>query len=152
MSFAAQKLPLPSLELIVPAYELPEVLPDDIVALKALIFAQQAAYAATIGTVTRAAHASIQRIIEQVVLARHRQFGASSEQMPSQARLFDEAEALAHDTEDKQDIAPVPQERVPEQDSDKQSKKSARGKRHPCLLIVSVIPEPSGRQRSETPK
>ena len=48
----------------------------------------------------------IQYFIEQMILARHRHFGVSSEQ--GQGRLFDEAEVLVLDTSEAQDIAPLP--------------------------------------------
>ena len=108
MHFAAQKSPLSLPETAVSALALPVVLPDDIDALKALLHAQRAAFKmvvasaeAAIDTAKREAQEYIQRMIEQIALARHRQFGASSEQLIGQARLFDEAEAIALEAEAK---------------------------------------------------
>ena len=53
------------------------------------------------------AHAYILRMLEQAILARQRMFGASSEQMSAQSKLFDEAEVLAQSSTDAQDTAPI---------------------------------------------
>ena len=94
---------------------LPDNLPNDVAALKALLHAQQAAHevamksavdaaveaaveaavAIAVNTVKREAQEHLHRMIEQLILARYRQFGSSSEQLSAQARLFDEAEVLA---------------------------------------------------------
>lgn len=89
-----------------PEIVLPAVLPTDVAALTALLYAQQQAHDAS----NAQAFAYIAHLFEQFLLARRRMFGSSSEQSSSQGRLFDEAEALALDTTDEQDIAPVPAE------------------------------------------
>ena len=159
MPFATQKSPLSRPEIVLLEYALPAILPDDIALLKALLHAQHIAHTthlnaqqvacnATVDAVRREAQETIARMIEQMVLARHRQFGASSEQLPGQARLFDEAEALAHASTDAQDIAPVPPAAAPtDQGNDKQAKKPARGKRSPLpaelerVDVVHDVPE-----------
>ena len=50
----------------------------------------------------------IDYLYEQFVLLRHRHFGASTEQSSDQARLFDEAEALAAASTPEQDQATIP--------------------------------------------
>ncbi|MET0268593.1 MAG: hypothetical protein ABW202_23615, partial [Duganella sp.] len=115
----------PPLALSVPA--LPAELPGDVAGLVALLESQQQAFqealqtavaqvahticaqatqAATLAA-TRAAHAYLIRMIEQAKLARHRLYGASSEQA-AQGHLFDEAEALAQQSSAAQDTAPLP--------------------------------------------
>ena len=87
------------------------------------------------------AQARINYLLEQIVLARHRMFGASSEQSPDQVRLFDEAEVLA--------AAPEADEDAPEDEADPSSepKAKARGKRAPLpaelprVDIVHELPE-----------
>jgi len=87
-------------------------------------------------------------LIEQMALARHRQFGVSSEQMPGQARLFDEAEVLAQATTDAQDIAPVPAPSAPSvTENSPPALKKNRGKRRPLAAdlqrvdVVHDVPE-----------
>jgi transposase len=74
-----------------PEFELPEPLPSDPDALRALLIAQRRAMA----ELQRTAHEHLASLYEQIALMRLRQFGPSSEAMPGQVRLFDEAEALA---------------------------------------------------------
>jgi transposase len=50
----------------------------------------------------------IDYLYEQFVLLRHRHFGASTEQSSDQARLFDEADALAATSTPEQDQATIP--------------------------------------------
>ena len=103
---------LSSLEIVFPEFAGTTVLPHDIDALKTLLEAQktaceqacQTAYQAAVQTLRREAQDYVIRMIEQAVLARHRLFGASSEQLSAQSRLFDEAEALAQSTTDAQAI------------------------------------------------
>jgi len=167
MHFAAYNPPTPTPEIVLPEFALPAILPDNIDALKALV-QQQAAHvdavkmavatvvasatAAATVTAQREAQEYIQRMIEQLVLARHRQFGVSSEQMPDQARLFDEAEALAQSTTEKQDIAQVPPETAPDvEGSESKSPKKARGKRRPLpveLPRVDVVHDVPEEQRT----
>lgn len=120
MPFATQKPAVLSPEIASDKGRLPDILPDDVAALKALLYTQQAAHdiamksavdaavEAAVNTVKREAQEHLHRMIEQLVLARHRQFGSSSEQSSAQARLFDEAEILAQSSTDEQDLAPIP--------------------------------------------
>lgn len=148
MLCAAQKSPSSLPETVIAPFALPSILPDNIQALKALLIAQQAAHAAAVDTVRREAQETIQRMIEQMVLARHRQFGVSSEQLPGQARLFDEAQTLAQDTTPVQDVASAPSENAsPRQAGGKSSNKPLRGKRSPLAAdlqrvdVVHDVPE-----------
>lgn len=167
MHLAAQNSPIPTPEIVLPEFALPAILPNDIDALKALV-QQQAAHvdavkiaaatavamatAAATATAQREAQEYIQRMIEQLVLARHRQFGVSSEQMLDQARLFDEAEALAQSVTEEQVIAPVPPETAPdEEDGESKSSKKPRGKRRPLpveLPRVDVVHDVPEEQRT----
>lgn len=120
MPFVTQKTPFLPPEIVLPAFVLPAILPDNIPDLKALLQAQHSVHAAAVEvaitaavdaathTIAREAQEYVQRMMEQLVLARHRLFGASSEQLSGQARLFDEAETLAQSTTTTQDLAPIP--------------------------------------------
>ncbi len=120
MSFTPLKSPPLPPENELPEFVLPAVLPDDIGVLKSLLQAQQDAIGAirqqamqqalheARQVAMREAHDYIIRMIEQSVLARHRLFGASSEQLAGQGRLFDEAEVLAQSSTEEQDIAVLP--------------------------------------------
>ena len=129
-------------------FTLPSVLPNDIEALKTLLVTQQNAHAAALQTlhqeaqaIRQEAHDYVIRMLEQAALARQRMFGASSEQMSAQSRLFDEAEALAQTSTEAQDIAPIAPE-VPAADAKAPGVKPARGKRAPLaagLPRVDVI-------------
>ena len=70
---------------------MPPVLPTDAVSLTALL---QWVIAAHNDVKTQALN-HMQHFMEQFILARHRRYGASSEQLSGQGRVFDEAEALA---------------------------------------------------------
>ena len=88
-----------------PEVNLPSVLPTgDDAAWTVLLHAQQQAH--------EEAHLKaldyISYLLEQFVLLRHRHFGVSSEQISSQGHLFDEAEILAAESTEAQDIAPIP--------------------------------------------
>jgi len=127
-----------------PEVNLPAVLPTgDDAAWTALLYAQHAAHQTAIGSFESQVRDYINHLIEQFILARHRHFGVSSEQLSGQARLFDEAEALAADTTEAQDLAPIPPI-VP--DAGKPAVK-ARGKRTPLptglprVEIVHEVPE-----------
>ena len=152
MSFTPLKSPPLPPENELPEFVLPTVLPDDIGLLKSLLQAQQDAIGAirqqamqqalheARQVAMREAHDYIIRMIEQSVLARHRLFGASSEQLAGQGRLFDEAEVLAQSSTDEQDIAAVPAETAPDVQEGKTPK--SRGKRaplSPALKRVDVI-------------
>ena len=152
MSFTPLKSPPLPPENELPEFVLPTVLPDDMGLLKSLLQAQQDAIGAirqqamqqalheARQVAMREAHDYIIRMIEQSVLARHRLFGASSEQLAGQGRLFDEAEVLAQSSTDEQDIAAVPAETAPDVQEGKTPK--SRGKRaplSPALKRVDVI-------------
>ena len=140
MPFAAAKHPILPPQFTLPESTLPAVLPTDVAALTALLHEQHAAHNAAIDAIGCQVRDYVNRIIEQMVLARHRQFGVSSEQLSAQSRLFDEAEALAQSSTETQDLAPIPPETVPSVDMN--AKISARGKRSPLpadLKRVEVI-------------
>jgi len=155
MSFASLQTPFSPLrktfEAVTKTFTLPSVLPHDIEALKTLLVAQQNAHAAVVQAmhqeaqaIRQEAHAYVIRMLEQAVLARQRMFGASSEQMSDQSRLFDEAEALARTSTEAQDAAPIAAGVLPapETSTDKSNIKTGRGKRAPLaagLLRVDVI-------------
>ena len=160
MHFGANKSPFLSPITVLSEFVLPAVLPNNIAALKSLLHVQQAAHETAVkaavaaaveaaaDAVKREAQAYVQRMIEQLVLARHRLFGASSEQLSGQARLFDEAEVLLQATPDAKDTAPIPPETAPSEDSNgKNPKKPARGKRGPLpadlkrVDVVHDVPE-----------
>lgn len=142
MSFTPLKSPFLTPEIELPEFVLPAVLPDDVGALKSLLQAQQDAMGSIRQQAMREAHNYIIRMIEQSVLARHRLFGASSEQLSAQGRLFDEAETLAQSTTDAQDVAALP---AADAKDDKTPK--ARGKRGPLSAelkrvdVVHDVPE-----------
>ncbi|HWZ48471.1 MAG TPA: IS66 family transposase [Herbaspirillum sp.] len=98
------------------------------------------------------AQATIARMIEQLVLARHRQFGVSSEQLSGQARLFDEPEVLAQTSTEADDTALIPSETAPaDQGNDSSGKKPGRGKRSPLpdeLQRVDVLHDVPADQRT----
>ena len=89
-------------------------------------------------TIRDEAHAYVIRMLEQATLARQRMFGASSEQMSAQSRLFDEAEVLAQSSTDAQDTAPIAPEDTQgtsaAADAAKPASKPARGKRAPLAV------------------
>ena len=135
-----------------PVFALPPVLPTNVAELTALLYAQQAAHEAelnrAIGAIERDAQEQIQRLIEQMIQARHRMFGVSSEQLNAQRRLFDEAETLAADTTDADDVAGIPAvEESLVDTNNKRTSKGARGKRSPLpaelkrIDIVHDVPE-----------
>ncbi|GGE91435.1 IS66 family transposase [Massilia psychrophila] len=91
----------------------------------------------------------MQHMLEQFILARHRLFGASSEQSTTQGRLFDEAEVLAAGSTGAQDSAPLPPES--ERGKDKPADKPARGKRAPLppeLKRVDVVHDVPAAERT----
>ncbi|WP_373888628.1 IS66 family transposase [Massilia genomosp. 1] len=165
MPFTPLKSPPKPPEIELPEFVLPAVLPDDVNALKRLLQAQQDAMAAAQQAMQQAmeqalhearqvamreAHDYIIRMIEQSVLARHRMFGASSEQLACQGRLFDEAEVLAQSSTDEQDIAALPATTPaaqPAADAAQDKQPKARGKRAPLsealkrVDIVHDVPE-----------
>ena len=124
-----------------PEVALPPVLPSgDDAAWAALLHTQHQAHT----EVMQQAMGHIQYLLEQFVLLRHKQFGVSSEQ--GQGRLFDEAEVLAAETTDTQDIATIPPE-TPSSSTAAKPEVKARGKRAPLptelprVEIVHDVPE-----------
>jgi transposase len=135
-----------------PVFVLPSELPTDVTELTALLYAQQAAHETelnrAIAAIEREAQEKIQHLIEQMIQARHRMFGISSEQLTAQGRLFDEAETLAADTTEVDDVAAIPAtEESPTDTSSKKTSKATRGKRSPLpaelkrIDIVHDVPE-----------
>lgn len=145
-------------------FVLPTNLPDDIGTLKALLHAQQAfheqaikaaieaAVEAAVAAAKREAQAEMQRMIEQLVLARHRQFGASSEQMEGQARLFDEVEVLAQTSSAADDTAAIPTPTTSTDPNQKATgKQPGRGKRSalpPELARIEMLHDVPEEQRT----
>ena len=124
-----------------PEVSLPPILPKgDDAAWAALLHTQHQAHT----EVMQQAMGHIQYLLEQFVLLRHKQFGVSSEQ--GQGRLFDEAEVLAAETTDTQDIATIPPE-TPASSTAAKPEVKARGKRAPLptelprVDIVHDVPE-----------
>ena len=135
-----------------PVFALPPVLPTNVTELTALLYAQQAAHETelnrAIAAIEREAQEKIQHLIEQMIQARHRMFGVSSEQLTAQGRLFDEAETLAADTTEADDVAAIPAvEDSPADTNNKKTSKATRGKRSPLpaelkrIDIVHEVPE-----------
>jgi hypothetical protein len=143
---AADK-PLPfRLRFELPEFKLPERLPSDSDALKALLIEQRHAMA----ELQRVAHEHFASLYEQIALMRLRQFGPSSEAMPGQARLFDEAEALAAQPCDGTAGDAAGDEDPPQDPTTihaQAQNKPARGKRAPLpaelarVEIVHEVPE-----------
>ena len=123
-----------------PELALPAVLPTDATALTALLHSVIAAH----NDVKTQALSHMQHMMEQFILARHRMFGASSEQASSQGRLFDEAEVLAADSAASQDVAPLPP-------ATRADNKPARGKRSALpseLARVDVVHDVPAAERT----
>lgn len=127
-----------------PEFELPEPLASDPDALKALLIAQRGAMA----EIERAAHEHLASLYEQIALMRRRQFGPSSEAMPEQAWLFDEAEVLAAQQPcDDAAVDDADQAQDPAAASGGAQTRRARGKRAPLpselarVDIVHEVPE-----------
>ena len=163
MHLTAPKITIQRPELSLPKIDFPSLLgtlPTDAASLTALLYAQQATYFATCLAIVQASadlqnkaidsiesqmqeqvRDYINHLIEQFILARHRQFGVSSEQ--GQGCLFDEAEVLAADTNEAHDLAAIPAATTA---AGKPSVK-ARGKRAPLptelprVDIVHDVPE-----------
>ena len=127
-----------------PELALPAVLPTDAAALTALLHSVIAAH----NDVKTRALNHMQHMMEQFILARHRMFGASSEQASSQGRLFDEAEVLSAGSDAAQDVAPLPADTRAD---GKASTKPARGKRSPLpaeLNRVDVVHDVPAAERT----
>ena len=105
--------------------------------------------AAQLIEIQRAADARIQTLLEQIALARHRQFGSSSEVLPTQARLFDEADVIAATSTEAQDQVSLPEACAIDSKTNTPapSNKPARGKRSPLpaelkrVDIIHDVPE-----------
>ncbi len=127
-----------------PELSLPAVLPTDAAALTALLHSVIAAH----NDVKAQALNHMQHMMEQFILARHRMFGASSEQSSAQGRLFDEAETLAAGSDAAQDVAPLPPDTKGEGQA---GTKPARGKRGPLpaeLARVDVVHDVPASERT----
>lgn len=117
-----------------PKFVLPPTLPTDIDTLTALLHSLIKSH----DDVKYAALSHINFLHEQIVLARRRMFGASSESA-AQFYLFNEAEVLAATSTEVQDIAPLP--------APIKTQQPARGKRSPLppelerLEIIHDVPE-----------
>ena len=149
-------------------FVLPSVLPTDVESLTALLLVANQAnlqaqdfiieYRTEAATYINESHLNAQNYInhlfEQILLARRRMFGSSSEQSSLQSRLFDEAELLALQsvdgsvddmTDGSADLAPIPAADVSAPAVDK--KPVARGKRAPLpaqlerVEIVHDVPQ-----------
>jgi transposase len=147
MSFEATNHSILPLKFALPEVTLPPILPTDVEALTALLHTQQQAH----DDLKLKALSHINYLFEQFVLSRRRLFGASSEQLSAQARLFDEAEALAQATTEAQNVAPIPPETAPAaKDSTKPASKP-RGKRSPLpadLPRVEVVHDVPASERT----
>lgn len=146
MHSVAQKFLISPPKFTLPVVDMPSVLPTDVTALTALLHAQQAAHQTAVESLHKQFGDHINYLIEQFILARHRQFGVSSEHISGQARLFDEAEVLAAESTDAQDIATIQSEASASSAMAKPEVK-ARGKRAPLptelprVDIVHDVPE-----------
>ena len=162
MSFSSLETTFSPLEIVFPKIPESTVLPANIEALnetlKTLVASQQSAceqaaqlaYQRAVQAIRLDAHGDIIRMLEQAVLARQRMFGASSEQLSAQSRLFDEAEVLAQSSTEVQDTALIPAEAAPAEsaaNTNRPSVKPARGKRAPLpaqlerVDVVHDVPE-----------
>jgi transposase len=139
------------------AVQLPDQLPTSLAQLESLLSAQRArdhavAQQFITDAVRRAevtaqakAQATIELFLEQIALNRKRMFGASSEQLTAQARLFDEAEVLAaqpdvESSDNDQTLAlPLVQDQAGGSTS-KQTNTKARGKRAPLAAHLPRVP------------
>lgn len=130
MHSVAQEFLISPPKFTLPVVDMPSVLPADVTALTALLHAQQAAHQTAVESLHKQFGDHINYLIEQFILARHRQFGVSSEHISGQARLFDEAEVLAAESIDAQDIATIQSEASASSAMAKPEVK-ARGKRAP---------------------
>lgn len=152
---AADKLPPIHLRFELPEVTLPEHLPTDAQALRGLLIEQQRQVIAQIEAqaieqVRLQTIEHIRHLYEQIALMRRRQFGPSSESMPGQARLFDEAETLAGTPagdEEAGDKAGDDERQDTEAPEGKPRSGRARGKRLPLPLelprvdLVHEVPE-----------
>ncbi|MFZ4710384.1 MAG: IS66 family transposase [Zwartia sp.] len=93
------------------------------------------------------AQGRVDLLLEQIVLARRRMFGASSEQSDGQGHLFNEAEALALGSAEEQDLAVIPEVKDPATPKTPADRKTPRGKRAPLptelerVEVLHDVPE-----------
>ena len=93
------------------------------------------------------AQGRVDRLLEQIVLARRRMFGASSEQSDGQGHLFNEAEALALGSTEEQDLAVIPEVKDPATPKTPADRTPPRGKRAPLptelerVEVLHDVPE-----------
>ena len=131
---------------------LPAQLPDDPAALKALLAAQHEAHRQAIEQAITSIHEQalgrIQFLYEQFVLYRRKMFGPSSEALPAQSRLFDEAEILAGIPDEDTAADATEEASTPTTDAPSApGKPKARGKRVPLpaelprVDVIHDIPE-----------
>lgn len=147
MPFDAQKPSILPARIRYAKVSLPPLLPTSNAALTALLLAQQQAYEASAKSFECQVNDYLHDLFEQFILARHRQFGSSSEQLSAQARLFDEAECLAAGSNEAQDVAPIPPEPLASAPGADKLAAKARGKRAPLpaelprVDVVHDVPE-----------
>ena len=119
-----------------PEFDLPPVLPTDVDSLTALLYSLVKSH----GDVKHAALSHINFLHEQIILARRRMFGASTESA-GQFHLFNEAEILAATATEAHDIVQLPAPAL------LKAPIPARGKRSPLpaelerLEIIHDVPE-----------
>lgn len=117
-----------------PEFDFPSVLPTDVDSLTALLHLLIKSH----GDVKHAALSHINFLHEQIVLARRRMFGTSTESA-AQFHLFNEAEILAATATGAQDVVPLP--------APAKTQIPARGKRGPLpaelerIEIIHDVPE-----------
>ena len=119
-----------------PEFDLPPVLPTDVDSLTALLYSLVKSH----GDVKHAALSHINFLHEQIILARRRMFGASTESA-AQFHLFNEAEILAATATEAHDIVQLPAPAL------LKAPMPARGKRSPLpaelerVEIIHDVPE-----------
>lgn len=151
-------------EITLPDVVLPTVLPTDTASLVALLHSvvashrsanemlhgylnQAQVWVAESKAQVAQAQGRVDLLLEQIVLARRRMFGASSEQSDGQGHLFNEAEALALGSTEDQDLAVIPEVKDPATPKTPADRKTPRGKRAPLptelerVEVLHDVPE-----------
>lgn len=151
-------------EITLPEVVLPTVLPTDTDSLVALLHSvvashrsanemlngylnQAQVWVAESKAQVAQAQGRVELLLEQIVLARRRMFGASSEQSDGQGHLFNEAEALALGSTEEQDLAVIPEVKDPATPKTPADRKTPRGKRAPLptelerVEVLHDVPE-----------
>lgn len=151
-------------EITLPEVVLPTVLPTDTDSLVALLHSvvashrsanemlngylnQAQVWVAESKAQVAQAQGRVDLLLEQIVLARRRMFGASSEQSDGQGHLFNEAEALALGSTEEQDLAVIPEVKDPATPKPSPDRKTPRGKRAPLptelerVEVLHDVPE-----------